>query len=143
MNSPAPCTAPGTPVLGGARPLRFPAVVTLAVAGALAPLGYWQYGGSGLAVIAVGTVTIVLSFAAADWVVKLLMRRGATAFGVLAAAGLRMLLPLTLVLLLGLTQLVPARAVIYLVPLYLAMLCSDTLLAARQLADNRRQADVG
>lgn len=144
MNSPASQTAPGASGLDDARHL-VPAVgVTLAVSVVVAPIAFWQYGGAGLTVVAAGLATIVVSFAVAGWAVKILSARGATASGVLAATGLRMVLPLCLALALvvGETPTLPARAVLYLVPLYLVMLCADTLFAARRCGEAQGQADV-
>jgi hypothetical protein len=67
-----------------------------------------------------------------------------TAAGVLAATGLRMVLPLALALVLVVcgSRLAPAGTVLYLVPLYLSMLCAETALAARRSGGALHQADA-
>lgn len=131
------------PLLDSARRALPATVFTLAVAAAIAPIAYWQHGKAGLAVVAVGAVAVVLSFAMANWSPRVLSAAGRATAGVLAATGLRMVLPLALALVLAFGQLVPARTVIYLVPLYLSMLGADTFLAARRPHETGGRASVG
>jgi hypothetical protein len=133
------------PLLDGARHALAPTVLTLVVAVLTAPISYWQYGRAGVGVVAAGAVTVIVSFALAGWLMKSLSHAGSATAGMLAATGFRMVLPLTLVLVIviGDGQLVPVRTVIYLVPLYLSMLCAETVLSARRPGGTRGQADVG
>jgi hypothetical protein len=105
---------------------------TLAVAAVIAPLSYWQHGWPGVCVVVAEAATIIVSFWLAAWLMRVLLDAGRMTAGVLAATGLRMVLPLALVLVMEAGQFVPASTVLYLVPLYLSMLCADTVLAARQ-----------
>lgn len=118
---------------------------TLSTAVLIAPISYWQHGWAGVCVVAAGAATIILSFGLAAWLMKTLFRTGQATAGVLAATGLRMILPLAMVLVIVMcgSQLVPAITVLYLVPLYLSMLCAETALAARRPCAAWRQADVG
>ena len=102
-------------------------LVTLAAAVLLVPLAGWQFGAIGAAVVAVLAVTVVVSEWLSAWCSERFTRANRTAASLLAASGIRMALPLAavLVIVVRFRESVPVESVLYVVPLYLAMLLTD------------------
>jgi hypothetical protein len=117
--------------------------VILVVALLVGSIAYLQYGASGLFVVSVGTATVLASMWIATWCAKWFAGADRMAAGLLAGTGVRMLLPLAAVL--GLVTLgrehIEARSVLYIVPIYFAMLIVDTLAATRRIHSPRRPID--
>lgn len=109
------------------------------------PLAYWQYGAVGVSVVVAGAVAVIASFGSATWIVKVFSHGETSAVGVLAAAGIRMVLPLALALALVVShgRIAPAGTVLYLVPLYLAMLAAETIAVARENRAARCRRNMG
>lgn len=114
--------------------------MTIAVAMLSAPLASWQYGSAGGAAVALLAVAVILAVVISTWAEQLLTRLGRALAGILAAMGIRMVFPLAVALVMVVwgRSLVPAGAVLYVVPLYLAMLAAETRSAVRRLAVGER-----
>jgi len=93
----------------------------------LAPLAGWQFGVVGTAVVAVFTIAVVASEWLSTWCAQRFARTNRAAACVLAASGIRMALPLAVVLMMVVRfrENIPVESVLYVVPLYLAMLLAD------------------
>jgi hypothetical protein len=99
----------------------------------LAPFGYAQFGLAGTVVIASFAAGIVLSVWIADWGSTKLSKRHPLVAELFASSGVRMVVPLIIVLIvvLGRGRIGPVGAVYYAVPLYLCMLGSDVFFRMR------------
>lgn len=118
------------PRVGGAASgkLRMFAAL-LATSILLAPIAYWRYGLAGLGLLAVYGFVVAAPYWPASWIESRLDRSGRTVGGLLAATGIRMFVPLVAALLVVVMdgRLAPAESVLLLVPLYLSVLCLDTV----------------
>jgi len=106
----------------------------------LIPVSYWQYGAVGVAVVMAAAVAMQLTMTVSAWSFEAFCLAGHTLAAILSAMGIRMILPLILAILLVTfaRSWVPAGAVLYIVPLYLAMLLTETLSSVRRIADDGR-----
>jgi hypothetical protein len=106
----------------------------LLVAAVVGPIAYWQYGTSGAIVVSLAAATMLLSMLLADWAARRFAQSDRAAMGLLAGTAIRMILPLAFVLavvVLGRGR-VERHLVLYILPLYFAMLLSDTVKAVRR-----------
>jgi hypothetical protein len=111
-----------------------PAIVaTVFMSAMLAPLAQAQLGMPGVQLLAAFAAVTVASIAVAAWGEALLARRSRLYAPLLASSGIRMALPLVLVLIVvvGQGRFGPVAAVLFAVPLYLGMLTADVFSRAR------------
>lgn len=107
----------------------------LIVAGAVGPIAFWQYGNNGAIVVGLATATVIASTLLAAWLATRFARNNRAAMGLLAGTGIRMFLPLALVL--AIVTLGRGRfdrqSALNVVPLYFAMLIGDTIAYVRRV----------
>jgi hypothetical protein len=103
----------------------------------LIPVSFWQYGAVGVAVVLLAAAVMQLTMAVSAWCYEALCLAGRALAAILSAMGIRMILPLMLALILvaWARPSVPAGAILYIVPLYLAMLVAETLSSVRRIAE--------
>lgn len=109
-------------------------LIVLIVAVVVSPVAWLQYRSSGVIVISLAALAVVASIWLAASCTWWFSRDGRSSAGLLAGTGIRMLLPLGLVLALvtiGRGHIEPG-SVLYVVPLYFAMLIADTVSAVRR-----------
>jgi hypothetical protein len=104
---------------------------TAAVCGAallMVPIAYSRHDVAGISVVAAAALVIALPAWFAAWLERSLVANGHILAGLLAPSAVRMLLPLAfaLVMLTWGRAYVSPQAVLYIVPLYLAMLVVET-----------------
>ena len=112
------------------------AAVMIGVAVLLSPLARWQFGWKGVGAVAVFAVAMLgslwISAASAD----ALERTGRPTAALLVGSAVRLVVPLILALAVALQRdlLISLTCVIYMVPMYLAMLAVETVLQWRRLS---------
>jgi hypothetical protein len=116
-------------------------LLVLLVAALVCPLAYIQFGQSGLMVVFLGLATVSASMWLAARCARYFAASGRATTGLLSSMGVRMILPLALVL--GMVTIgrghVAPKSVLYVVPLYLAMLVVDTLSSIRRIHPPRSE----
>lgn len=107
----------------------------MGVAALMAPIALRLFGSNGIVVVATFAGTMVLSEWLSAGYAAALSRSNRFMAGLLLAMGTRMVLPLAMALAIIVygRQFVPAASVLCVVPLYLAMLATDSLVQWRRL----------
>jgi hypothetical protein len=97
----------------------------------MVPIAAWRHGVAGIAVVAAAALATTLAGWLAAWLERNLAAGGHTLAGLLAPSGVRMILPLAFALVIatwGQTYVSP-QVLLFIVPLYLAMLVVETTVA--------------
>ena len=107
---------------------------TVFMSALLAPLALARLGIPGVQLLTAFAAATIASIVVAAWGEAKLARRNRLSAQLLASSGIRMALPLVLVLIvvIGQGRFGPVAAVLFAVPLYLAMLTADVLSRARK-----------
>jgi hypothetical protein len=102
----------------------------------LTPVSFWQHGTVGVVVVLLAAMVMQLTMAISAWCYAALCHSGRALAAILSAMGTRMVVPLifAVVLMSWPRPTVPAAAALYIVPLYLAMLLTETLSSVRRIA---------
>jgi hypothetical protein len=110
----------------------------------MGPLASLQYGNSGWIVVAIGAATMCVSMWLSAWC-TLRFTQNDTAMGLFAGTAVRMLLPLAMILAVVMfgRPYVEPRSVLYIVPLYFAMVVADAVSAVHRLKTRPSGTTVG